>query len=355
MDDADARAWYQQHLPEHALLLRVLDEGARWLRVREVLRLEWGAMPVPVYALELGSNARNAPVLGLFGGVHGIERIGTQVLLSWLQSTVQRLQWDHHWREVLQRVRVVVMPMVNPLGIALHRRSTPEGIDLMRNAPIDATEPVPWLVGGHRIAPWLPWYRGKAGAPMAAEAQALVHCVRQRVQSGPFSLTLDCHSGFGRRDRLWFPYARSRTPLHHLAEMHALSEQYEHTYPHHHPYLIEPQSASYTTHGDLWDYLYDDLCHRHPERIMLPLTLEMGSWLWVSKNPRQMLDYFGYFNPVISHRHRRVLRQHLPLIDFLLSATAHWQNWVPLPDQHQRHLEQGLRRWYPYHSGPPLA
>ena len=37
-----------------------------------------------------------------------------------------------------------------------------------------------------------------------------------------------------------------------------------------------------------------------PDNVFLPFTLEMGSWLWVRKNPRQMLDYFGYFNPVIT-------------------------------------------------------
>ena len=75
------------------------------------------------------------------------------------------------------------------------------------------------------------------------------------------------------------------------------------------------------THGDIWDYLYMQSLSQ-PQRTFLPLTLEMGSWLWVRKNPRQMLDFFGYFNPVIGHRHHRVLRQHLPLFEFLTAMTA---------------------------------
>ncbi|MBI5863173.1 MAG: aminopeptidase P N-terminal domain-containing protein [Planctomycetes bacterium] len=39
-----------------------------------------------------------------------------------------------------------------------------------------------------------------------------------------FSMPLDCHSGFGLNDRIWFPYAHSRAPMPHLAEMHALME-----------------------------------------------------------------------------------------------------------------------------------
>ena len=42
-----------------------------------------------------------APVIGFFGGVHGVERIGTQVLISWLHSLVHRLDWDDQLREQL--------------------------------------------------------------------------------------------------------------------------------------------------------------------------------------------------------------------------------------------------------------
>lgn len=336
----------QRHLPEHLQLDSLLDQGARYLRCETVHRVDIDGICIPVRVIELGSQDPGLPVIGFFGGVHGVERIGTQVLLSWMHSLIHRLNWDDHLAHQLERVRMVFMPMVNPGGIWHRTRSNLNGVDLMRNAPVEAMGPVPWLVGGHRISPHLPWYRGERDAPMQAEATALVETVRNRLMHAPFSISVDCHSGFGRRDRIWSSYARSHRPIEHIAEVFALKQLYEGTFPNHHPYIIEPQSLNYTTHGDLWDYLYDLSLESQPDNIFLPLTLEMGSWLWVRKNPKQMLDYFGYFNPVISHRKRRVLRQHLPLFEFLTNATQCWRNWIPGPAQRTELAAQANAQWF---------
>ena len=336
----------QRHLPEQLQLEQLLHQGARWLRCETVLAVQHGGLPLPVQVVELGSRSRHAPVIGFFGGVHGVERIGSQVLLSWLHNLVQRLDWDEQMARRLERVRVVFMPMINPGGIWQRTRSNPNGVDLMRNAPIDASGSIFPLVGGHRISRHLPWYRGRRNAPMEAEAQALVRVVRERLLPAPFSLSIDCHSGFGRRDRLWCGYARCQQPIPNIAEIYALKQLLERTQPHRHPYIIEPQSVNYTTHGDLWDYLYDGALASHPGNLFLPLTLEMGSWLWVRKNPRQMFDFFGYFNPVIAHRHSRVLRQHLPLFDFLLAAVDNWQNWIPLPHTRAALTRAAIEEWF---------
>jgi hypothetical protein len=97
----------------------------------------------------------------------------------------------------------------------------------------------------------------------------------------PFSLAVDCHSGFWLRDRVWFPLAHTADPIPHLAEVIALEELFEQTHPSHR-YLFEPQSLQYRTHGDIWDYLYLEALQQ-PQHCFLPLTLEMGSWLWVKK------------------------------------------------------------------------
>lgn len=335
------------HLPEHLELEDLLRLGARHLRARTVHRVTVApGIDIPVRVIELGSRNAQAPVAGFFGGVHGVERIGTQVLLSWMHSLIHRLDWDDQLRRQLERVRLVFMPMVNPGGIWHRRRSNLNGVDLMRNAPVDAMGPTPWLVAGHRLTPRLPWYRGARGDSMEIEAMALIETVRTSLLPAPFSLSIDCHSGFGGRDRLWCSYARSHKPIANIAEVLALKQLYERAYPHHHPYIIEPQSVQYTTHGDLWDYLYDDSLENHPDNVFLPFTLEMGSWLWVRKNPRQMLDYFGYFNPVISHRKRRVLRQHLPLFAFLMNATQSWRNWLPRPGQRDELTREAITHWF---------
>jgi hypothetical protein len=212
----------------------------------------------------------------------------------------------------------------------------------MRNAPQECTEGAAWLVGGHRLGTVLPWYRGKPGV-MEAESQALVSFIRRELFARPCSLVLDCHSGFGRTDRLWFPYAKSRRqPITHLAEMYRLRQLLFETYPHQ-TYSFEPQSQHYLCHGDIWDYLYDQaLAHNS---LMLPLTLEMGSWNWVRKNPFQLLSSLGMFHPVKPHRVKRVLRSHLILINFLINATLSYQQWLPVPARDQLKAA-AVKLWY---------
>ncbi len=80
--------------------------------------------------------------------------------------------------------------------------------------------------------------------------------------------------------------------------------------------------------------------------MFLPLTLEMGSWLWVRKNPRQVFTRLGLFNPVIAHREQRVLRRHLPLLDFVVRAAASHGRWLPAGPDREAHRRQALARWY---------
>jgi hypothetical protein len=236
------------------------------------------------------------------------------------------------------------MPLVNPGGMVRGTRANPAGVDLMRNAPVDAVDPVPILVGGQRISPGLPWYRGRAGASMEPESSALCDVVQRELLGRPFSLAVDCHSGFGMRDRLWFPYAHRRTPIAHLAHLHALHEIFGQTHAYH-PYVFEPQSHQYLAHGDLWDHLYRQACATTPT-VFLPLTLEMGSWLWVKKNPRQLFSVSGMFNPLIEHREHRVLRRHVPLLEFLIHAAAGHRRWLPEGEALEWHRQHALARWY---------
>lgn len=299
---------------------------------------------LPVWSIALGSAAADAPVLGLFGGVHGLERIGAAVVLAWLRHLLAALAWDGTLADLLARTRLVVMPVVNPGGLVLGTRANPAGVDLMRNAPIDADARVPRLAGGHRLGRALPWYRGRQGAPMEPEAAALCAVVERECRGRPFAVFVDCHSGFGMRDRIWFPHACTRTPTRVLPELQALVTLFEDSHPNH-PYRFEPQSAQYLAHGDLWDLLHRRL--DAPDHPVLPITLEMGSWLWVRKNPRQAFTRAGMFNPRGEHRYRRVLRRHLPLFDFLLHAVAHHRAWLPVAAAREEHARQALSRWYP--------
>lgn len=324
-------------------LERILEAAAAHGEVRTVGEASAGARRFPLHAVAFGTRAADAPAVGFFGGVHGLERIGTQVLLAFLASLVQRLPTDEALARLLGELRVVFMPLVNPAGMWRGQRSNASGVDLMRNAPLEAAERVAFLLGGHRWSPRLPWYRGQAGAAMEPESRALCELVQAELLARPFSICLDCHSGFGLRDRLWFPHAHTRAPFARLAEVHALVEAFSRASPEH-PYLVEPQSRRYLAHGDLWDYLAASPAAR--EHVFLPLTLEMGSWRWIRKAPRQALSRPGLFNPLPQDRVERVKRNHVPLLDFLCHAARAFRGWLPTGEERRHRERAALAAWF---------
>jgi hypothetical protein len=314
----------------HRVLAEIDDRGVRW----------------PVRAIELGPERDDTPLLVIVGGVHGLERIGSQVALSFLSALLGRLLWDGATEHLLQRARLWILPVLNPAGMARGTRSNARGVDLMRNAPGAGGGPVTWLVGGQRISRWLPWYRGAAGAPMEPEAAALVEWVERGLARAPVAIALDVHSGFGVDDRVWFPWAHTRQPMPHLAELRALVGLLDASQPHH-VYRVEPQARAYTIQGDLWDHIYARHLAAARPGVFIPLTLEMGSWLWVKKNPRQLFSRLGSFNPIKPHRLRRILRRHTALIDFLHRAVASRETWTVLSDERRRRLtDDAYAAWY---------
>lgn len=331
-------------LPELFELERIIADGAKFqLDSRLMCEVDAGKNKFPVYALTLGNPSPDVPAVGFFGGIHGLERIGTQVLLVFLRSLLTRLRWDPMLHRQLESVRLVFMPLVNPGGMLLNTRCNPRGVDLMRNAPLDAVDKVPFMLGGQRYSARLPWYRGSKEA-MELESQAVCTIVEEELLTRKFSLVLDCHSGFGLKDRIWFPHAHTSVPIPHLPDISALEDLFSQTHPNHN-YLFEPQSHQYLTHGDLWDYLYLR-SESMSNKVFLPLTLEMGSWLWVKKNPRQMFSRQGLFNPVPGHRLQRVLRKHSVWLDFLSRAACGYEKWLPVGAERVQHHERAFARWY---------
>jgi hypothetical protein len=325
-------------------LARIAAESGSRVEVRTLCQIPCAGSLLPLRAFFLGSADPAVPAIGFFGGVHGLERIGAEVVTAYLQSIVQRLRWDTTLHAQLEKLRLVFVPVVNPGGMLLRTRANPNGVDLMRNAPLDAIGKPPALIGGHRLGPRLPWYRGPGNGPMEIESRALCELVEQELLNHAFSIAVDCHSGFGLTDRIWFPYAHSVAPMPHLPEMHALMEILDQTHSHHR-YVFEPQSRQYLAHGDLWDHLYLQSLN-NADRPFLPLTLEMGSWLWVKKNPRQLFSRHGIFNPLIEHRRQRVLRRHLSWLDFMARAASGFSLWLPRDDARERHRVTAMRRWY---------
>lgn len=300
----------------------------------------------PVHVITLGQPATpRHPIFMLMGGVHGLERIGTQVIISYMETLASRLRWDDQLLHLLSRAQIVLLPLFNPIGVLLHQRANARGVDLMRNAPPHGNPAVlpARLYRGQQLSPRLPYYRGRGLEP---EVVALEQFCRETLFQASVLLTLDVHSGFGTRDQLWFPYAHTRRMFPRTAEIMALSRLLDEASPHHR-YVIEPQARHYTVHGDLWDYLHALHTEERKDAVFLPLTLELASWGWIRKNPRQFLSRLGLFHPIKPHRVTRVLRRHLGLLDLLSRVTAAPNAWTGF-DQAMRHtLEHEARREWP--------
>lgn len=293
----------------------------------------------PSYCLSLGSEDPRAPVLGWIGGVHGLERIGAQVVIALLRSVLQMQLWDESLQETLKKIRIFFIPTVNPWGIRNLRRSNSSGVDLMRNSPVDGEGKIPFLLGGQRFSAKLPWYRGDN---WQVENQILQTGLEKQILGSRFSWTVDVHSGFGWQDQIWFPFAYTKKPFDDLPYLYRFKTFYEATHPYHF-YKIEPQS--YQTHGDIWDYFYLEMQKKN-QRFM-PLTLELGSWNWLKKNPVQIFSKEGFFYPLQSHRQKRILRRHWTLFDFMIRMTASFEKWAELtPDQLEQSRSHARELWY---------
>ncbi|WP_339801149.1 M14 family zinc carboxypeptidase [uncultured Marinobacter sp.] len=342
--DGRQRRQLRTFIPELVQLERMLAEAPDSVRTRVVTRVQVRDLTLPVYRTDLGSDSPDAPVVLFVGGVHGLERIGSQVVMAWLASVIARLRWDAQLQDLLSKVRITLLPILNPGGMYLNQRANPGGVDLMRNSPIAAQGRSTFMLGGQRLSPRLPWYTGDPEQGMEPENQALSRVIEELLPGRPFSLALDCHSGFGWQDQIWFPYAYRRRPMRRIDSVMALKLIWEQSYPNHN-YVFEPQSAHYLTHGDLWDYFYKQI-NRKGQGTFIPLTLEMGSWRWVRKRPRQLLRLDGFFNPLAPHRHQRVLRSHLVLMDFLVQAAVSHEHWLPTGDQSVLLREAAMMHWY---------
>jgi hypothetical protein len=293
----------------------------------------------PFYCLTMGSKDPKAPSIGWVGGVHGLERIGSRVIIALLRSLLQMQVWDESVQKMLEKVRIFFIPAVNPWGMYHLRRSNPSGVDLMRNAPIDGVGEIPFLLGGHRYSAFLPWYRG---LEFEKENQLLEQGIRDSIQQSPFSWTVDVHSGFGWQDQIWFPHAYTRQPIQDLPLVLQFKKYFEMSHPYHF-YKFGPQS--YQTHGDVWDFFYHKMNDKNQK--YLPLTLELGSWNWIKKNPLQLFSREGLFHPFKAHRERRILRRHWTLFDFMLRMTASFEKWSHMSeDQFKQSNLEALELWY---------
>ncbi len=249
----------------------------------------------PIHSLCIGKPAAfQRSCVGFTAGVHGLETIGIRILLDFLENIFEGP--DHETLQALMDgdTAIACIPIINPGGVAMKRRSNPASVDLMRNSGRDGEAVVPFF-GGHRLSKSLPYFRGHSLQPETRSLLRFFHERFSNVKKGIFPI-LDVHSGFGVIDSVWWPFAGQKMPPpdHYLFRKLTQMIQTEGD-----GIVYEPQSQAYRVHGDLWDRVYEESISKRPDRRarMLPFTLEIGTWSDVKRNPKRLLSKRGLFNP----------------------------------------------------------
>ena len=116
--------------PELEQLERIIEQLGDRAQIEIVERIQYKDHEFPIHCITLGSTRPDVPVLAFFGGVHGLEKIGSEVILSYMQTISQLLDWDQEFLARLEKSRLVFVPLVNPVGIYLGTRSNGNGVDL---------------------------------------------------------------------------------------------------------------------------------------------------------------------------------------------------------------------------------
>lgn len=339
-------SFLKREIKELRKLDEIVDDLGSWAQHEVIDEVEHEGEKYPLRVVSLGSTNMSDPCLAFFGGVHGLESIGCDVVLAYMRTVAELLKWDKDFQDRLRRSRLLFFPVVNPVGVATLQRSNGNGVDLMRNAPTAGAAPLKSLYQGHRISNKLPYYRGPVEGQMEIESAAMCRIVRERLFPSQLSIAVDVHSGFGSVDRFWFPYASHREPVVTLPEILALKNLFDRSYPKHF-YQIEPVCRQYTIYGDLWDYLLDEYRSAKDPVRFFPWTLEMGSWLWLRKNPFQITSKFGWFHPTKPHRRQRILRRHITLFDFLHRSVLSPEPWIGLRNEDRDlFFAKALELWY---------
>lgn len=91
---------------EHEELKVILLVGNTQFEIQTACEVHTRRVPFPVFPVftaSLDSSDPQASAVGVFGGIHGLERIGTQVILYCTRALLFRLKWDELLPQQLQK------------------------------------------------------------------------------------------------------------------------------------------------------------------------------------------------------------------------------------------------------------
>ena len=309
--------------PQELVQLKRMEKNFGDVVITEELgEVDYKGYRTPVNAFFISHKPRpELPTIAFFSSFHGVEWIGSRVLVNFIEHLVREIKWDEDIKSLTEKVNICGILIVNPVGRIEGYRSNGNGIDLMRNAPVKAEHAIP-LLGGQKLSKHLPWYMGEG---LEKENEIVVKFLNDYVFPSSFKMTIDIHSAFLRRSRIWIPYASGKKlPAKEAALFRQLRKTLNGIYKYN-PYKYEKQEDLYRTHGDFWDYNFD----RHNEvysGTYLPLTLEISSWNWTIKNFLKHWSLESLFSPDTRKESNAEYIKHIMVFDFLIRFMKNYKD-----------------------------
>jgi len=309
--------------PQELIQLKRLEKNFGDIVIMEEIgEVAYKGYRTPINAFFISHKPKpELPTIAFFSCFHGVEWIGSRVLVNFIEHLVREIKWDEDIKSLTEKVNICGIPIVNPIGRIEGYRSNGNGIDLMRNAPVVSEDALP-LLGGQRISRHLPWYMGEG---LEKENEIVVKFLNDYVFPSNFKMTIDIHSAFLRGSRIWIPYAsgkklRSKEAAIFRQVRKTLNGIYKYN-----PYKYEKQEHVYKTHGDFWDYNFDRHNDLYPGTY-LPLTLEISSWDWTMKNFLKHWSLESLFSPDSRKESNAEYIKHIMVFDFLIRFLKNYQD-----------------------------
>src|ERR1700760_1347824 len=79
---------------EYEELKAILEASSAIFEIRNVCETRVRGRTFRVFTASIGSTDPLAPAIGFFGGIHGLERIGSQLVLAFMRALLARPVWD---------------------------------------------------------------------------------------------------------------------------------------------------------------------------------------------------------------------------------------------------------------------
>ena len=307
--------------PEVRKIKTLAEKFPDLIKIELLDYIEHNGYRAPVYSFYMGHKPDpSLPTIAFMSCFHGVEWIGGKVLSDYVEHLVRETNWDADTKAMIGKVNICGIPVVNPIGRIERTRQNARGIDLMRNAPVIAEKAL-FLLGGQKLTRRLPWFMGEG---IEQENQIVLDFLRDHVFPSDFKITLDVHSAFLRHPRIWMPYASGKKVPDKEKKIFAEIRKHLYTIYRHHPYKYEKQTDLYSTHGDFWDYNFDQHL-KSGKGTYLPLTLEISSFKWAIRNLLSRWTVEAIFNPINRHQSRDEYIKHMMIFDFIIKFAKNYK------------------------------